>query len=327
MDSGLTALMTPHMMSTHTRLPPARVAAGYVPEWDLHDLHSRPCPVCGEGKKEPKTVCERPDELTVKSCNSCGMTYVAQVPSDAHLDKFYQAYASYKGYASRRPKPRRRRWYECALSCSQDLYIEALERTGGLAGRTCLDFGCSTGHFLELLEYKGATATGVEIDGDARAEAQAIGLDVRTDAPADGAYDVVSALQVLEHLREPAELIAAMARLCKPDGRVIVAVPNATELSQHGSGWIGLRVDLEHLNYFNVATLTALLRNSGLWVEHVWQHRQPALRPTDLSVSGTRKSIKQLAGRALERAVRVLLPPPESFDQGTFTLSVLARKA
>lgn len=308
-----------------TTPPPLRVSAGSVPTWDLGDLISRDCPGCD--CKTATSVCRRPDKLDVVRCTACGLAFVRQVPSDKQLLAFYQRYAFYKGYSDHRDVPARRlSWRELVFHCSQNLYIEALEETGGIAGRSVLDMGCSTGDFLQLIRFKKGMPRGVEIDGSARAAAQSLGFQVDETPPAEGSFDVITAFHVLEHLPDPRSYVAKMAKLVRPEGRVIVAVPNATETRDFASAWIGFRVDLEHLNFFDVGSLSQMLQREGLFVEHCWQHHQPSLIRTDLPSVPRSNSLRDRAERWMERFDRIISPPAKRFLDGSFSLSIVARR-
>jgi 2-polyprenyl-3-methyl-5-hydroxy-6-metoxy-1,4-benzoquinol methylase len=313
------------MSDSVVSIPAARVHVGVVPEWNLDDLVTRGCPVCGEDDSE--TVCRRPDGLDVESCRNCEMLFVARIPSEHQLAAFYSTYASHKGYSKGQP----RSWLARVAACAQDLYIEALEQTGGLFGRSVLEIGCSTGNFLELVAFKGGRPAGVEIDTRAREEAESRGFSVSSILPSSGQYDVTCAFQVIEHLAKPGEMLGVMRSLTKPEGRVILGVPNAAEFSRLGRDWLGFRVDLEHFNYFTIKTLASLLRRHGLLVEHFWEHRQPHVVRTDIeSVPGPSTRGARLRARIDREAVallRALRPPPERFLEGTFVLSLLARPA
>lgn len=306
-------------------LPPARVHVGVVPKWDMNDLILRNCPVCGASESEP--LCERPDGLTVDTCRACEMMFVGKLPSSRQLTNHYQTYASRKGYS----RAGRMSWLQRVALCSQSLYAEALQQTGGILGRRVLDVGCSTGVFMEVIRFQGGLPEGVEIDASAREEARKRGFSVMEEIPSTGQYDVTLAFQVLEHLHAPGDMLAAMARLTKPDGRILLAMPNATEVSNLGRDWLGFRVDLEHFNYFTIATVAELLRRHGILIEHFWEHRQPAIIRTDIDESHVQLSLRQRVNMRIQRRAvafsRILFPPAERFQEGSFVLSLLARKA
>ena len=323
--------MSTEMASNHehtdgqSMIPPARVHVGCIPRWNMNDLARRPCPVCGDSKSE--SLCQRPDGLVVVACQVCGMMFVREMPSEEQLAAYYQDYAATKGRV-REPRPS---WFRCVSGVARNFYIEAMENTGGLAGRTVLDIGCSTGDFLELVRFRGGCPQGVEIDVQSREAAQARGLTVHTAIPQAAQYDVTCALQVLEHLTNPGVMVDAMARATKPEGRVVLGVPNASEAPRVGLDWLGFRVDLEHFNYFTVTTLAELLRRHGLLVEHFWEHRQASITRTDIEPWRAPLTWRQRARDRIDREairfLRTLLPRPERFIEGTFVLSLVARKA
>ena len=138
-------------------------------------------------------------------------------------------------------------------------------------------------------------------------------------------FDVICLFQVLEHLVEyPSALLADISRSLSKDGRVLIAVPNGGEYAKTGPAWLGFRVDLEHVNYFDLKSLAALLSKHGLFCEHYWEDAQPAIarethRHREVAVMRWPKRIvKALFNRFMvERGI---------LNQGSFVLTVLARK-
>ena len=82
--------------------------------------------------------------------------------------------------------------------------------------------------------------TGVDAAGEAIAAARAhaagqgLAIDYRTGGieDVDGAYDLVSALEVIEHVADPATFAAGLARVLAPGGVLILSTPNRTALSR-----------------------------------------------------------------------------------------------
>lgn len=117
-------------------------------------------------------------------------------------------------------------------------YIEA--RAGGLAGKSVLDVGCGGGLLTEALASRGASATGIDAAAGsvrvARLHAHESGLDVdyHESTAEDWAaahperYDVVCCLEMLEHVPEPGRVVAACARMIRPDGHVFFSTLNRT---------------------------------------------------------------------------------------------------
>ena len=107
-----------------------------------------------------------------------------------------------------------------------------------LAGLSILDVGCGGGLLCEPLTRLGARVTGLDASPEAveaaRAHAGQSGLDItyRTgtldDPEVAGPYDAVIASEVIEHVPDPAVLIAGIARVLRPGGTVVVTTLNRT---------------------------------------------------------------------------------------------------
>jgi 2-polyprenyl-6-hydroxyphenyl methylase/3-demethylubiquinone-9 3-methyltransferase len=109
-----------------------------------------------------------------------------------------------------------------------------------LEGKSALDVGCGAGLLAEPLARLGATVTGVdaapEVIAIAREHAQAQGLtiDYRTGdvQELDGAFDLVTCMEVIEHVADPGVFLKALARRLAPNGLLVLSTPNATGWSK-----------------------------------------------------------------------------------------------
>jgi 2-polyprenyl-6-hydroxyphenyl methylase / 3-demethylubiquinone-9 3-methyltransferase len=110
-----------------------------------------------------------------------------------------------------------------------------------LAGKTALDVGCGAGLLCEPLARMGAEVTGVDAAPEnveaAKAHAMQSGLTINYRAgelSGQGLkkFDVVTAMEVIEHVIDPAEFVAELVRHLKPDGLLIVSTPNRTAASR-----------------------------------------------------------------------------------------------
>jgi 2-polyprenyl-6-hydroxyphenyl methylase/3-demethylubiquinone-9 3-methyltransferase len=109
-----------------------------------------------------------------------------------------------------------------------------------LEGKTALDVGCGAGLLAEPLARLGATVTGIdaspEVIAVARTHASAAGLDVdyRVSAVEDleGRFDLVTCMEVIEHVADPALFVNALAQRLSPGGLLVMSTPNATSRSK-----------------------------------------------------------------------------------------------
>lgn len=109
-----------------------------------------------------------------------------------------------------------------------------------LAGKTALDVGCGAGLLAEPLARLGAQVTGIDASPAVIAVAQehARRMELAIDYRAvpvelvDGQFDLVTALEVIEHVAEPAAFLRSLGQRLAPEGLLILSTPNATSWSK-----------------------------------------------------------------------------------------------
>jgi 2-polyprenyl-6-hydroxyphenyl methylase/3-demethylubiquinone-9 3-methyltransferase len=109
-----------------------------------------------------------------------------------------------------------------------------------LDGRTALDVGCGAGLLAEPLARLGATVTGLDaapaLIAVAREHAAGQGLEIDYRAGEleglEGQFDLVTCMEVIEHVADSAAFVRALARHLTPGGLLIMSTPNATVMSK-----------------------------------------------------------------------------------------------
>jgi len=111
--------------------------------------------------------------------------------------------------------------------------------TGGLSGRKALDVGCGGGILADAMARKGAEVTGIDLATKALKVAQLHALEAGTPnvsyrevsaeqiaAEQPGSVDVVTCMEMLEHVPQPASVVQACANLARPGGWVFFSTIN-----------------------------------------------------------------------------------------------------
>jgi 2-polyprenyl-6-hydroxyphenyl methylase / 3-demethylubiquinone-9 3-methyltransferase len=118
------------------------------------------------------------------------------------------------------------------------LRLEWIERHAGLDAKTVIDVGCGGGILAEAMARRGAKVTGIDLSEKALRVAELHLLESKLDiryekamteqyaATHAGEFDVVTCMELLEHVPQPESMVAACARLVRPGGQVFFSTIN-----------------------------------------------------------------------------------------------------
>ena len=166
------------------------------------------------------------------------------------------------------------------------LRLEWINARVPLAGKQVCDVGCGGGILAESIAKKGATVTGIDLSEKALKVADLhsleSGIKVRYElisaeelaAREAGQYDVVTCMEMLEHVPDPAAIVQACAKLVKPGGHIFFSTLNRNPKSYLfaiiGAEYVlGLlpRGTHDYAKFITPAELSGFARTAGLEVE------------------------------------------------------------
>ena len=224
------------------------------------ETSSIPCNLCaGRSVSVLSNRSRSGKPLRTVICLACGLVWSDPRPHDAR--QFYEDEyrVSYKN--TYQPKPKH-------VLRAGHVALSRLEKIQGLLScrKTVLDVGSGGGEFVYLLRSLGHAVQGIEPNkGYAEYSIQEYGLSVQVGFVQDGtfppaSFDVVTIWHVLEHTEDPGAVLALLRSWLKPDGVLVVEVPNveATCQAPHST------FHEAHLYNFNVVALRRLGRKHGL---------------------------------------------------------------
>jgi len=215
---------------------------------------------------------ERVDQCTsLVRCSQCGLVYQAPRPDASemkmHYPSDYEPYSFQDVLKSNSYLASRFRQYGINKRCR---FITDYKNKGRL-----LEIGCGTGEFLNSMANKpGWEAYGLEVNPDiSEAARQKYNLNIKSGTLEQANYqtsffDAIALWDVLEHLHDPMGALQEIYRILKPDGLLVIRVPNldSWDANIFGKYWVGLDAP-RHLYVFDINTLSEILRQSGFQIK------------------------------------------------------------
>ncbi len=221
---------------------------------------SIPCNLCeGRNVETLSTKSRSGESLRTVICRSCGLVWSDPRPHDARQFYEHDYRLSYKH--TYKPKPKH-------VLRAGKVALSRFEKIQGLLSsrKAILDVGTGGGEFAYLLQLLGHRVEGVEPNrGYAEYSQQEYGLNTQIGFVQDAvfsseSFDVITIWHVLEHTEDPGAVLARLRSWLKPDGVLVVEVPNVEATCQAPQSTF----HEAHLYNFNVVALRRLGRKHGL---------------------------------------------------------------
>jgi len=217
--------------------------------------HVHLCYLCGESNYEYLF-----GEPLYYRCE-CGFAWRADMPTDESLKEFYMESAPMTEWA-------RIKLSELERIRQADKFRFAVDfiKTKGL--KNTLDYGCGNGTFLSYLVDDDSVSFGVEANEEALRISNGV-KGVSAVRPAEiGAlqmdfFNVLSLWGVIEHLKDPLQMIGSLKKFCVSDSYLVACVPNLDSLVIQRLKYKCCSFVPQHLYFFNKQTLDRLLYKSG----------------------------------------------------------------
>lgn len=216
------------------------------------------CPWCGSEKShlhlKLKDYFLTQEDFEIVECEECHLLYTTPRPDANEIGRYYQSENYYSHQENKKgfiPK-----LYEAIKKINiKHKYKIATE--GIAKGGKMLEIGCGVGDFLHYAEQKGWECYGAEPSEDAvkilhsKSDAKIVKPEQVEGFP-DATFDLICMWHVLEHIDNLKWQIDQLKRLIKPQGRIVIALPNyqSYDAKYYKDKWAAYDVP-RHLNHFS----------------------------------------------------------------------------
>jgi len=231
------------------------------------------CPIC-EGSDVDESINLKDyrvtkEEFSLRHCNYCDFIFTHNPPSPEKIGPYYDS-EDYLEHSNKR-EGLFSRLYHFARAFM--LHYKYRIISGLSKEKELLDIGAGSGQFLNFMKSKGYQVDGIELNEKAREFAREnYNLSIYTadklyEKGALKNFDIISLWHVLEHLYDLNKVVTRIEELLKPNGVLIVAVPNhkshdARYFKKHWAAWDVPR----HLWHFSPKNMKYLFEKHGFEV-------------------------------------------------------------
>lgn len=235
------------------------------------------CPLCGAGKTNHYLSCS--DHLVsgetyeLYKCGVCGFVFTQDPPDEQAMGRYY-ASDDYVSHSDTKAGAINQ-LYSLVRNVMLFRKLKIISAASGIKKGSILDIGCGTGYFAAKMKTHGWDVTGIEPDRKAREfgtrqfRLNILEPDKISSLPG-GSYDVVTMWHSLEHSHHLFNYSKEILRLLKPEGLLILALPNggSYDAIHFGDSWAAYDVP-RHLWHFTPETLELFASKTGFKVTGV----------------------------------------------------------
>jgi 2-polyprenyl-3-methyl-5-hydroxy-6-metoxy-1,4-benzoquinol methylase len=231
-------------------------------------IYNNTCPICGSSNIH-KVLTAKDYTVSLESfdifhCGHCSGRFTQNVPNNQEIGRYYQS-AEYISHSETK-KGLINRLYHSVRKITLRSKQNWVKAGTGLKQGSLLDIGCGTGAFLHYMKLAGWEITGLEPDDNARHNAKTLyGIEPLPSSELfrlpKQQYDAITMWHVLEHVHGLNEYLQQIRFLLKPEGTLLIAVPNYTspDAEHYGAYWAAYDVP-RHLYHFSPSSMEQLLK-------------------------------------------------------------------
>lgn len=227
------------------------------------------CPICGDSSLShyinTRDYFLSKEQFNLQKCEACGLIMTNPFPEGNDMMKYYQSDI----YFSHPNKQKSIFAFIYNFVKKFNLKYKLKVSTSSLEKGRLLDIGCGSGDFLNLAQQTGWEVYGIEPNNEARMFAQQqlnkpILLPEEINSLPKSSFDLITMWHVLEHVENINDQVESIIALLKPNGRLVVALPNilSYDAKFYKSYWAGLDVP-RHLYHFSFDTIRHLMTKKG----------------------------------------------------------------
>lgn len=233
------------------------------------------CPSCGSASIQN---CLSAKDYTVSNevfdiwhCDSCSLRFTQAIPVAEEIGPYYQS-TSYVSHSDTN-EGLINRLYHLVRNFTLKGKLALLKDVTGLQTGALLDVGAGTGAFSNIMATNGWQVTSLEPDDTARKVAKDK-YHLELQSPNDlyylenNQFDAIAMWHVLEHVHDLQGYLNKFHDILKPNGKLVIAVPNYTsyDATYYGSSWAAYDVP-RHLYHFSPQSIDTLAKLKGFTVK------------------------------------------------------------